>query len=126
MSEMTQQSPERSEIWKRALFMLLFLVLYSVAEIVLQILALVQLVLVLVTGGANDKLLRLGSSLAIYVRQVFSYLTFNTEEQPFPMSEWPADEAQHSPWFVQQAPTSESSYQERPSVETQVDDRDSR
>lgn len=123
MSEMPHQVADRSEIWKRALFMLLFLVLYSAAEIVLKILVLVQLVLALVSGSVNDKLLRLGSSLSIYVRQVFSYLTFNTEQQPFPMDDWPADEAESSPWFVSEAVTEQAGEQ---SVEPQTDDRDSR
>jgi len=99
MSEMTRDSGDRGEVWKRGLFMLLFFILYGVAEAVLTMLVLVQFLLVLITGSANQQLLRLGSSLSVYSYQVFSYLTFNCEQQPFPMDDWPQDESGDSPWF---------------------------
>lgn len=99
MSEMTRDSDDRGEVWKRGLFMLMFFVLYGVAEAVLTMLVLVQFVLVLITGSANQQLLRLGSSLSVYSYQVFSYLTFNSEQQPFPMDDWPQDESGDSPWY---------------------------
>ncbi len=90
---------DRGDLWRRALFMLLFGVLYGVAEFVIWMVVIVQFLVVLVTGSANEQLLRLGSSLSIYSYQVFRFLTFTGDEQPFPMSAWPADEAQDSPWF---------------------------
>ena len=99
MSEVIQANPDRAAIWKRGLFMLLFSVLYGVAEVVLSLLVFVQFVLVLISGSANQQLLRLGGSLARYTREVFEYLTFNTDRQPFPMSDWPDDDAQTSPWY---------------------------
>ena len=107
MSEVIQELPDRNAIWKRGLFMILFSVLYGVAELVLSVLVFVQFVVVLVTGGANQQLLRLGGSLAIYSREIFAYLTFNTEQQPFPMNDWPDDGSETSPWF--KVPTTEVS-----------------
>ena len=107
MSEPAQESPDRAAIWKRGLFMILFSVLYGVAELVLSVLVFVQFVVVLVTGSANQQLLRLGGSLAIYSRQVFAFLTFNTEQQPFPMNDWPESDSEHSPWFEEPSPRSE-------------------
>lgn len=89
----------RGDLWRRALFMVLFAVLYGVAEFVLWMVVVVQFLVVLFTGSANEQLLRLGSSLSIYSYQLFRYLTFTGDEQPFPMSAWPADEAEDSPWF---------------------------
>jgi len=103
MSEVIHESPDRNAIWKRGLFMILFSVLYGVAELVLSVLVFVQFVVVLVTGGANQQLLRLGGSLAIYSREIFAYLTFNTEQQPFPMNDWPDDGSETSPWFEEQS-----------------------
>ena len=78
MSEVIEANPDRGPIWKRGLFMLMFSVLYGVAEVVLSLLVFVQFVLVLISGSANQQLLRLGGSLARYTREVFEYLTFNT------------------------------------------------
>jgi len=99
MSEVIQEAPDRNTIWKRGLFMVLFSLLYGVAELVLSMLVFVQFVVVLVTGSANQQLLRLGGSLAIYSREIFAFLTFNTEQQPFPMSDWPEDGSETSPWY---------------------------
>lgn len=107
MSEFTQDNLDRGDIWKRGLYMVLFSLLYGVAEVVLSMLVLVQFVIVLVTGSANQQLLRLGGSLARYSREVFTYLTFNSETQPFPMSEWPSDGSESSPWY--EAPQSDRS-----------------
>jgi len=90
---------DRGDLWRRALFMLLFALLYSVARFVLGVVVIVQFLVVLITGSVNEQLLRLGSSLSVYAYQVFRFLTFTSDEQPFPMSDWPADEAEDSPWF---------------------------
>jgi hypothetical protein len=82
----------RRSIWVRFLYMLAFMIAYSIAEIVLGIVVLLQFVIVLITGSANENLLRLGNNLSAFVYQVFRFLTFNTEEHAFPFADWP-DEA---------------------------------
>lgn len=94
---------DRGDLWRRALFMLLFALLYSVAKFVLGVVVVVQFLVVLFTSSANEQLLRLGSSLSIYSYQVFRFLTFTGDEQPFPMSAWPEDEAEGSPWFERES-----------------------
>jgi hypothetical protein len=45
---------------------------------------------VLFTGETNRPLRDLGLSLATYTYQIVCYLTFNTEQRPFPFdAEWP-------------------------------------
>ncbi len=90
---------DRGDLWRRALFMLLFGLLFTVARSVLGIVVVGQFLIVLFTGSANEQLLRLGSSLSIYAYQVLRFLTFSGDEHPFPMSDWPADEAADSPWL---------------------------
>ena len=51
-----------------------------------------QFVYSLLTGSRNEKLVNLGYSLSTYVYQIMSYLTFNTEEHPYPFSDWPKKE----------------------------------
>lgn len=82
---------KNSGVWNRLLFMVLFAILYSVAEVVLAIVVLYQLLSLLITGNKNEKVLSFGAQISTYAYQVFSYLTFNTEYKPFPVSDWPSD-----------------------------------
>jgi hypothetical protein len=50
-----------------------------------------------ITRSTQANLLAFGSSLAEYVRQIVAYLTFNTEEKPFPFGEWPSEANRAAP-----------------------------
>jgi hypothetical protein len=78
-----------SSTWKRILYMLLFVLAYSVAEFVLMAVAIVQVLFKLITGDINDNLTVLGKQTALYIYDVMLFLTFNTEKKPFPFSAWP-------------------------------------
>jgi len=82
-----------ANIWKRLLFMILFTILYSAAEIVLCVVVLYQFLAVLITGSKNDKVLSFGAQLSTYVYQIVRFLTFNTDDQPYPVADWPSDKA---------------------------------
>lgn len=75
--------------WIRGLFILLFAIIYRVAGVVLAAVAIVQFGFVLFTGQRNERLLGVGESLGRFYYQVARYVTFNTEERPFPFSDWP-------------------------------------
>jgi len=84
--------------WRRALHMVLFAIAYSVAELILVLVILVQFVTILFTGRASEPLLRFGNGLATYVRQIFRFLTYNTEAMPFPFADWPEEAAEGESW----------------------------
>lgn len=75
--------------WTRGLFMLLFAVVFWVAEFLLLATAVFQFGFVLFTGRCNKRLLDFGEGLSRLFYEVVAYLTFNTEEKPFPFSDWP-------------------------------------
>lgn len=87
-------------IWLRLLFMLLFVGIYHVAALVLAVVALFQFLYVLFTGGKNNKVLSLGASLSTFIYQVYRYLTFNSEEKPFPFADWPSDNCLAEPQVI--------------------------
>lgn len=89
VDEMTQK-PSRRETWFRVLFVLLFAVIYSVAEIVIVTVVLLQFGFVLITGERNKKLLDFGANLSTFVYQILRYVSFNTDERPFPFTDWPS------------------------------------
>ena len=78
--------------WGRALFMILFGIIYSVAEIVLVSVVLFQFCFVLFTGSANVRLLAFGKEISEFIYAVFLYLTYNSEERPFPFAPWPSED----------------------------------
>ncbi len=91
MNEVSQTSGDKRNIWLRGLFMLLMLLVLHVCGTVLLIVTVIQFVIVLLNGAPNERLVVFGRNLASYFRQIVLFLTFATEEVPFPFSEWPAD-----------------------------------
>jgi Domain of unknown function (DUF4389) len=87
-----KQNLKSTDTWSRILYMLLFVILYSLAEVVLTAVIVFQLLLVLFTASKNARLLKLGQSLSTYVYQILSYLSFNSDYQPYPMGAWPKGE----------------------------------
>jgi hypothetical protein len=75
--------------WKRLLFMILFLALWSISRIVVLAVVILQFFWMLLSGQTNARLTAFGLSLATYSYQIITYLTYNTEEQPFPFADWP-------------------------------------
>ena len=77
------------ETWLRGFYMLLFLVIYNVAEIVILALVIFQFLFALFTGRHNDRLLKLGQNLSTFVYQIMLFLTFNSDYHPYPFGAWP-------------------------------------
>ena len=77
-------------IWLRGLFMLLMALTYHVAGTLVLIVAVIQFVMALLTGAPNVRLVSFGRSLGRYLQQIVNFLTFATEELPFPFNDWPA------------------------------------
>jgi len=77
--------------WKRLLFMILFLALWSISRIVVFAVVVLQFFWVLLSGQTNARLTAFGMSLATYSFQIIVYLTYNSEEQPFPFADWPSE-----------------------------------
>lgn len=93
MNEITDKTPRAPTIWVRGLYMLLFMLFYSVAEFVMWAVVVVQFGYRVFTGGSHPRVLALGAAVASYIYQVLRFLSFNTEVMPYPFSEWPEGEA---------------------------------
>jgi hypothetical protein len=79
------------------LFIVIYALLYSLAEIVLLAVVIAQFVIKLITGSVNQRLLDLGYGTSTYVYQIFLFLTFVSEERPFPFSPWPERPGEQGP-----------------------------
>lgn len=91
MSDDYKENIKQHSTWMRGLNIVLFTIIYSVTEIVIALVVVFQFLSVLLTREANVKLLDLGKNLSVYVYQILSYVTFNTDERPFPFADFPVD-----------------------------------
>lgn len=77
--------------WLRLLFMVVFYVLASVASLVASVVIILGFFWVLFTGEINPQLRRAGQSIATYLYQIVRYMTYNSDERPFPFdADWPS------------------------------------
>ncbi len=75
--------------WLRVLFMIFFAVVAWLLTIILPVIVVVQVLFSLISGRDNDNLRQLGGNLSVYFFQILHYLTYNTEERPFPFADFP-------------------------------------
>lgn len=80
----------RRNIWMRGLFMLLLILAFHISGTVIFIVTAIQFVVMLLAGKTNARLVTFGRSLGRYLQQIVDFLTFATEEMPFPFNDWPA------------------------------------
>lgn len=91
MSKVWKENIKSESFWLRSLFMILFLIVYRIVDIVVLLIAVCQWLFVLITGDANSSLTRFAAALGQYVAQIVEYLGHETDEKPFPFSDWPDD-----------------------------------
>lgn len=75
--------------WSRLVYMVLFALCVYVAAFVVAVLIVVQFLFALVTGTDNRKLRQMGNGVAHYIHQCLLFLTYSSEQKPFPFSDWP-------------------------------------
>ncbi|MCP4299573.1 MAG: DUF4389 domain-containing protein [Gammaproteobacteria bacterium] len=81
--------------WTRLLFMLICYILVSIASFVGTFVVVLGFLWVLFTGEVNRQIQQVGQSIAAYVYEIIRYLTFNTEDRPFPLgNDWPSGTAE--------------------------------
>ncbi len=83
-------TPEKRNIWMRGLFMVLTMLAVHVCGTVLFIITAIQFIMTLLNDTPNPRLTTFGRSLGGYLQQSANFLTFATEDIPFPFSDWPS------------------------------------
>ncbi len=89
MDEELKKNIRERKTWLRGLYMLLFLVFYAVAKVIIFTVIAFQFILILLTARTNDRLVKLGQSLSTYIYQLLTFLTFNSDQHPYPFGAWP-------------------------------------
>ena len=92
-----KENATNATVWMRGLYIIVFgVILYFVFGLV-WLLVIFQFFTKLLTGGVNQQLRRFAAPLSRYVSQALNYITFQSDERPFPFSPWPADEPAKPP-----------------------------
>lgn len=89
MDQNLQQNLMQRGTWIRILYMVLFVFICSLIRLVVYGVAIIQAGFVLLTGQTNPYLLGLGRTLSLYVFQIMQFLTFTSDDTPFPFGPWP-------------------------------------
>ena len=81
--------------WTRLLFMLISSILVWLASLVGMVVVVLGFLMVLFTGQVNRELREVGQSIATYIYENVRFLTFNTDDKPFPFGgKWPSAETE--------------------------------
>ncbi len=98
MDEQIRSRLTSSDVWVRGLYMIFFAIAWGLSELLLTVTVIFQFLAVLFTGSANQPLLRFGQNLSRYHYQIARFVSFNTEEKPFPFTDWPDEEPGGERW----------------------------
>ena len=88
-TEIDRDAPWSKETWIRLLYVILFALIYSLAELVVAAVVLLQFGFKLVTGQANARLSKFSGTLNQFIYQILQYATFRSDHIPFPFGDWP-------------------------------------
>jgi len=89
MKEEIKRRLEKDETWKRGLYMLFFILIYGISKFLIIGVMLFQFSTIILTGHMNEQLLKFGQNLSTYLYQITLFLTYISEQRPFPFSAWP-------------------------------------
>lgn len=82
-----------ADLTLRVLWMLLFVLIGHIAQVLLFFVVIAQLFFRVVNGRPSHPLQDFGDSLAQFFAQIVAFLTFHSEQKPWPFIDWPAARA---------------------------------
>lgn len=84
-----KENAKNVDVWTRGLFIIIFAVIFYFLFALIWLVVIFQFIMKLITNELNQQLLEFCDSLIQYVSQILLYITFKSEERPFPFSPWP-------------------------------------
>ncbi|MFT4634676.1 MAG: hypothetical protein ACI854_001832 [Arenicella sp.] len=75
--------------WIRVLFVALFWLVFYMLQLLIAAVVVAQCAFTLISGAPNAQLLSFGDSLSLYAHGILRYVTFNSDQRPFPFSDFP-------------------------------------
>lgn len=87
---MSETQQEKDPLFLTALYMILFYLIFVLAGYVLIGLGVIQVAVRLLSGQAQEELMRFGASFGRYMSQIVDYISMKSDVKPYPFSEWPS------------------------------------
>lgn len=82
----------RPSPWRRLLAMVVLGMCFTVAQSLMFLIAFFQFIWTFGGKDANEELLDFSKSLTQWIAQTTEFLTFISEDRPFPWDKWPNDD----------------------------------
>ncbi len=89
MEQKTKDNLTNRSTWMRLVYMILFAVIFYIVALVIAVVAVVQFLSRLFTGKVNQQLQALGQGVGVYVNEITVFLTYHTDDKPYPFAPWP-------------------------------------
>ncbi len=90
MPDETKANLTSKGTWIRLIHMIVLVIAFNIAELVIGAVVVFQFLSKLLTGKANEHLKVFGAEIGVYLSCIVRFLTFETEDKPFPYSPWAA------------------------------------
>ncbi|MCG8672820.1 MAG: DUF4389 domain-containing protein [Pseudomonadales bacterium] len=87
-----QLEGDSDPILLRLIYMIAFYFVLAMSRFVVGVVALVQFFHLLFTETPQEDLLKFARSLGRFINALVGYLTFTSNEKPFPFTDWPSDD----------------------------------
>jgi len=89
MDQALKEKLTAKDKWLRALYIILFGIILEIIKLVTWGVGILQFVMVLITDKPIQRLLELSKHLGQYAAQIIHFISYNSEEKPYPFSDWP-------------------------------------
>lgn len=89
MNTNVKENVKNVDVWIRGLFIIVFGVILYFLFMIIWLLVVFQFLTKVFTGDLNQQLSNFSKGLTRYAFQILNYITFQSEERPFPFSPWP-------------------------------------
>lgn len=101
MEAVEESSLTRKQIGIRFLYTVLFLIIFEIVKLIVQITVLFEYIYLFITMGHSDPVRRFSNKLAVFAYRLIRYMTLNENTRPFPFADFPKemDEAEPEPVF---------------------------
>jgi hypothetical protein len=90
MTDTSATSNGKRSIWLRGVLMILVAIAFHISASLLALAAIIQFVLAVFVQTPNARLIAFSQSLGLYLSQIADFVSFGTEEVPFPFNAWPS------------------------------------
>lgn len=77
---------------ERLLYTIFYVVIANIVWGIVCLIVVAQFLYSWIGGTLNEKLLSFSATISQYAKELIAYISFNSDEKPWPMGEWPQEE----------------------------------